>query len=142
MVAPGSSVPIRHPPRVAEGPEDPAAPICSSGRQGIVDPSRACWAIHVTHLGAQPSPLAALSLRHSGTGNGVACRLFEGFSDSTIRTIGVLEIVAAVGLILPWLLDIATALTPLAAVGVVAIQIGASRRAVIRSHRKIRDGIL
>lgn len=49
----------------------------------------------------------------------------EDFADSTIRTIGVLEVAAAVGLIVPWWLDIATVLTPLAAVGVVAIQTGA-----------------
>ncbi|MCP3976995.1 MAG: DoxX family protein [bacterium] len=47
------------------------------------------------------------------------------FADSTIRTIGALEVAAAAGLILPWWLDIAPVLTPLAAVGVVAIQTGA-----------------
>jgi hypothetical protein len=47
------------------------------------------------------------------------------FADSTIRTIGALEVAAAAGLILPWWLDIAPILTPLAAVGVVAIQTGA-----------------
>ena len=49
----------------------------------------------------------------------------EEYSDSTIRTIGVLEIAAGVGLVLPWALDIASVLTPLAAVGVVALMIGA-----------------
>ena len=49
----------------------------------------------------------------------------EDFSDSTIRGIGGLEVAAAVGLILPWWLDIAPVLTPLAALGVAAIQIGA-----------------
>ena len=49
----------------------------------------------------------------------------EDFSDSTIRTIGVLELAAALGLVLPWALDIAPVLTPLAAVGVVALMIGA-----------------
>ncbi len=55
----------------------------------------------------------------------------EDFSDSTIRMIGVLEVAAAVGLILPWWLDIAPILTPLAAVGVVAIMLGA-----IYTHRR------
>jgi len=47
------------------------------------------------------------------------------YSDSTIRGIGALEVLAGVGLILPWWLDIAPVLTPLAAAGVVGIQIGA-----------------
>lgn len=50
----------------------------------------------------------------------------DGFSDSTVRTIGLLELAAAVGLVLPWVLDIAPVLTPLAAVGVVALMIGAA----------------
>ena len=47
------------------------------------------------------------------------------FSDSTIRTIGGLEIAAAIGLILPWALDIARVFTPLAAVGIIALMVGA-----------------
>ncbi len=47
------------------------------------------------------------------------------FADSTIRTIGALEVAAAAGLVFPWWLDIAPVLTPLAAVGVVVIQTGA-----------------
>jgi hypothetical protein len=42
-----------------------------------------------------------------------------------VRTIGILEILAAVGLILPPLLDIAPILAPLAATGLVLIMIGA-----------------
>ncbi|NNF09777.1 MAG: DoxX family protein [Acidimicrobiia bacterium] len=49
----------------------------------------------------------------------------EDYSDSTIRTIGGLEVAAAVGLVLPWALDVAKVLTPLAAAGVVAMMIGA-----------------
>ncbi len=48
------------------------------------------------------------------------------FSDSTVRTIGALEVAAAAGLILPWALDIAPALTPLAGLGVAAIMTGAA----------------
>lgn len=55
----------------------------------------------------------------------------EDFSDTTIRTIGALEVAAAVGLILPWALDIAPVLTPLAAVGVVAVMAGA-----VITHRR------
>ena len=47
------------------------------------------------------------------------------YSDSTIRAIGGLELAAGIGLIFPWWLDIAPVLTPLAALGVVAIQVGA-----------------
>lgn len=47
------------------------------------------------------------------------------FTDSMVRGIGVLEVAGAIGLVLPWLLDIAPVLTPIAALGVVALQIGA-----------------
>ncbi len=49
----------------------------------------------------------------------------EDFSDPTIRTIGALEVAAGAGLLLPWALDVATILTPLAAAGVVAVMLGA-----------------
>ena len=49
----------------------------------------------------------------------------EDYSESTIRAIGGLEVAAAVGLVLPWALDLARVLTPLAAVGVVALMSGA-----------------
>ena len=55
----------------------------------------------------------------------------EDYSDSTVRGIGAAEAAAGVGLILPWWLDIAPVLTPLAALGVVAVQIGA-----ILTHRR------
>jgi uncharacterized membrane protein len=41
------------------------------------------------------------------------------------RTIGLLELLAAVGLVLPGITDVATVLTPLAAIGVVLIFLGA-----------------
>jgi hypothetical protein len=46
-------------------------------------------------------------------------------SDGTVLMIGTAEILGAIGLILPWATGIATALTPLAAVGLVIIQLGA-----------------
>jgi uncharacterized membrane protein YphA (DoxX/SURF4 family) len=46
-------------------------------------------------------------------------------SDGTVKLIGAAEVLAAVGLILPEALDIAPILTPLAAVGLVVIMIGA-----------------
>ena len=50
----------------------------------------------------------------------------EDFSDGQIKAIGGLEVAGAIGLILPWLLDIAPILTPLAAVGLVLTMIGAA----------------
>lgn len=49
----------------------------------------------------------------------------EDFSAGAIKAIGALEILAAAGLILPAALDIAPVLVPLAAVGLVALMIGA-----------------
>lgn len=49
----------------------------------------------------------------------------EDFTDPQVRGIGTLEVLGAVGLILPWLLDIARILTPLAALGLVALMVGA-----------------
>lgn len=46
-------------------------------------------------------------------------------SDEQFRTIGVLELLGAAGLILPGLLDIAPVLTPLAATGLALTMIGA-----------------
>src|SRR4051812_9810278 len=49
----------------------------------------------------------------------------ESFSPGAVKAIGTLEILAAVGLILPAALDIAPILVPLAAVGVVLLMVGA-----------------
>jgi len=49
----------------------------------------------------------------------------EDFSDSSVRGIGALEIAGAAGLILPWGLNIAQVLTPLAALGLAATMVGA-----------------
>src|SRR5918993_3367166 len=49
----------------------------------------------------------------------------EDFSAGSVKAIGVLEVLAAVGLILPAALDIAPVLVPLAAVGVVLLMVGA-----------------
>jgi len=48
------------------------------------------------------------------------------FSDHAVRAIGVLEVLAAVGLVVPGLLHIAPVLVPLAAAGVAGLQIGAA----------------
>jgi uncharacterized membrane protein YphA (DoxX/SURF4 family) len=49
----------------------------------------------------------------------------EDFSAGAVKAIGVLEVLAAVGLILPAALDIAPVLVPLAAVGLVLLMVGA-----------------
>lgn len=52
-------------------------------------------------------------------------RVFEDFSAGTVKAIGTLELLAAVGLILPAALDIAPVLVPLAAVGLVLLMVAA-----------------
>lgn len=49
----------------------------------------------------------------------------EDFPEGVVKAIGVLEILAAIGLIVPWLTDIAPLLTPLAALGLLVLQLGA-----------------
>jgi uncharacterized membrane protein YphA (DoxX/SURF4 family) len=54
-----------------------------------------------------------------------SARWVEDFSAGTVKAIGALEVLAAVGLILPAALGIAPVLVPLAAVGVVLLMVGA-----------------
>lgn len=49
----------------------------------------------------------------------------DDFSASAIKGIGALEVLAAIGLILPAALDIAPVLVPLAALGLVLVMVGA-----------------
>ena len=49
----------------------------------------------------------------------------EELSTPAIKAIGAIEVAGALGLILPWLTGIAPILTPIAALGLVAVQIGA-----------------
>jgi hypothetical protein len=55
------------------------------------------------------------------------------FSDAAVKGIGAVEILGALGLILPWALGIAPVLTPLAAAGLVIVQIGAI---IVHARRK------
>lgn len=50
----------------------------------------------------------------------------EDMNDFQVKGIGVLEVLAAVGLVAPPLLHVATFLTPMAAVGVILLMLGAS----------------
>jgi hypothetical protein len=49
----------------------------------------------------------------------------EDSSSGTVKAIGALEVLAAVGLVLPAVIDIAPVLVPLAAVGLVLLMVGA-----------------
>lgn len=49
----------------------------------------------------------------------------KGFSQLQIRTIAALEVAGAIGLVVPWLVDVAPVLTPLAAVGLAITMVGA-----------------
>ena len=49
----------------------------------------------------------------------------EELSPPAIKAIGAIEVAGALGLVLPWLTGIAPILTPVAALGLVAVQIGA-----------------
>ena len=57
----------------------------------------------------------------------------EDWSAGSIKAIGALEVLGAVGLVLPAVLDIAPVLVPLAAIGLVIIMIGA---AIVRFRRQ------
>ena len=63
----------------------------------------------------------------------------EDFGDGAVKTIGALEILAGVGLILPAVLDIAPVLVPLAATGLVLLMIGA---AITHYRRKETQSIV
>ncbi len=54
-----------------------------------------------------------------------SARWARDFSGGSIKAIGALEVLAAVGLVLPAVLDIAPVLVPLAALGLVMIMVGA-----------------
>lgn len=58
----------------------------------------------------------------------------EDYSVGAIRSIAILEMMAAIGLVLPSVTGIAPVLTPLAAVGLVVIMLGALRVHVLRSE--------
>lgn len=57
----------------------------------------------------------------------------EDFAPGVITTIGVLEVLGAIGLVLPALLDVAPVLVPLAATGLVLVMVGA---AITHTRRK------
>ncbi len=60
----------------------------------------------------------------------------EDFSAGSVKAIGALEVLAAVGLVLPAALDIAPVLVPLAAVGLVLLMAGATITRIRRHETK------
>jgi hypothetical protein len=57
-------------------------------------------------------------------------------SDAGVKAVGLVEILGALGVILPWLTGIASILTPIAALGLVAVQVGALRVHLVRNERQ------
>lgn len=57
-------------------------------------------------------------------------------SDAAVKGIGAVEVLGALGMILPGLTGIAPVLTPIAAVGLVVVQIGALRVHLTRHERQ------
>jgi hypothetical protein len=57
-------------------------------------------------------------------------------SDAGVKAVGLVEILGALGVILPWLTGIAPVLTPIAAIGLVVVQIGALRVHLVRNERQ------
>jgi hypothetical protein len=57
--------------------------------------------------------------------SGASMAWAEDFSDGGVKVIGLLEVVAAVGLVLPWALGMLPGLTPLAGVGAALLLLAA-----------------
>ena len=57
-------------------------------------------------------------------------------SDAGVRAVGLVEILGALGVILPWLTGIASILTPIAAIGLVVVQLVALRIHLVRNERQ------
>ena len=57
-------------------------------------------------------------------------------SDAGVKAVGLVELLGALGVVLPWLTGIAPVLTPLAATGLVVVQVGALRVHLVRGERR------
>ena len=57
-------------------------------------------------------------------------------SDVGVKAVGLVEVLGALGVVLPWLTGIAPVLTPVAAAGLVAVQVGALRVHLLRNERR------
>lgn len=83
----------------------------------------------VAFLGAGGMKLARPKPALVSAGMGYA----EDYTDTNIKLIGAIEVVGAIGLVLPWLTGIAPILTPVAAVGLALVMAGA---VVVHVRRK------
>jgi len=63
----------------------------------------------------------------------------EDFGPGVVKTLGALEVLAAIGLILPAVLGVAPVLVPLAALGLVVVMVGA---AITHVRRKESPGLI
>ncbi|WP_406729643.1 DoxX family protein [Streptomyces sp. GD-15H] len=73
---------------------------------------------------------------------GTATQWVEDFSPGALKAIGALELLAAVGLVLPAVLDVAPVLVPLAATGLVLLFVGAVTTRLRRGERMTITGDL
>jgi uncharacterized membrane protein YphA (DoxX/SURF4 family) len=80
-------------------------------------------------LGSGLSKLAQPRKKIVDSGMGWA----EDFSDGAVKAIGALEVLGALGLVLPAVFDVAPVLVPIAAVGLALVMAGA---AVVHARRK------
>ncbi|WP_291279204.1 DoxX family protein [Galactobacter sp.] len=96
----------------------------------------ALWIINIllalVMLGAGGMKLAKTKDDYVKGGMGWA----ENVSSTNIKLIGLLEVIGAVGLILPLALDIAAVLSPIAAIGLAIIMIGA-----VFTHLRRKEGV-
>jgi len=61
----------------------------------------------------------------------------EDLDGGQLKALAALEILGALGLVLPWALDVAPVLTPLAAAGLAVIQAGAIRTHLRRGEKQV-----
>ncbi len=85
-------------------------------------------------LGAGATKLAQSKQQLMASGN---MDWTEDFPEPQIKGIGTLEVLAAVGLILPALLDVAPVIVAIAAVGVALLMLGAAATHVRRGEGKL-----
>lgn len=76
----------------------------------------------LTYVAAGAMKIAQPKAKLAASGQGWV----KDFSGSTVKRIGAIEILAALGLILPAVLNIATILMPVAATGLLLLMIGAA----------------
>ncbi|MFD2026862.1 DoxX family protein [Promicromonospora aerolata] len=88
----------------------------------------------IVYVGSGGLKIIASKERIAATG--AAAGWVEDFKPRTIKTIGVLELLGGLGLVLPALLGIAPDLVPLAALGLAMIMVGAAITRISRREYK------